>query len=262
MLDLTDKIVLVTGASSGIGWHLATELAGRGAQLVLLARRRHRLAELRQQIVEQCGRDSLIVVGDVANPSSVREAHHRVLERFPRGVDILINNAGRGLYSPFAEANPEELTTIVRTNLLGVIECTRTFVPEMLERGDGCVVFVSSVLGELPAPNNAVYGATKFAVSGLAESLDYELSPRGVGVLLVEPGIVPTEFADVSGTPAGKYRRLPRTSPDRVARLIVDAIVRRRRRIVPDRFAHLGILWRRYLPRSWRFFYRSALRRV
>ncbi len=66
MLDLTNKIVLVTGASSGIGWHLATELAGRGAQLVLLARRRHRLAELRQQIVEQCGRDSLVVVGDVA----------------------------------------------------------------------------------------------------------------------------------------------------------------------------------------------------
>ncbi len=200
--------------------------------------------------------------GTWRNPSSVREAHRRVLERFPRGVDILINNAGRGLYSPFAEADPEELTAIVETNLLGAIECTRTFLPEMLERGDGWVVFVSSVLGELPAPNNAVYGATKFAVSGLAESLEYELSPRGVGVLLVEPGLVPTEFADVSGTPAGKYRRLPRTSPDRVARLIVDAIVRRRRRIVPDRFAHLGILWRRYLPRSWRFFYRSALRRV
>ena len=262
MLDLTNKVVLVTGASSGIGWHLATQLAGCGAQLVLMARRRHRLVELRQKIVEQCGHDSMIVVGDVADPGGVREARRQLLERFPRGLDILINNAGRGLYSPFVEADPEELAAIVQTNLLGVIECTRTFVPDMLERGDGCVVFVSSVLGELPAPNNAVYGATKFAVSGLAESLEYELTPRGVGVLLVEPGSVPTEFADVSGTPPGKYRWLPRTSPERVARLIVDAIVRRRRRLVPDRFAHLGILWRRYLPRSWRFFYRSALRKV
>jgi short-subunit dehydrogenase len=262
MLDLTNKIVLITGASSGIGWHLAAELAARGAQLVLLARRRQRLEALRQMIAEQGGRDSTIVVANVADPVAVQEAHDQVLERFPHGVDILINNAGRGLYSPFAEADREELTAIVKTNLLGVIECTRIFLPAMLKRGDGLVVFVSSVLGELPAPNNAVYGATKFAVSGLAESLEYELAPKGIGVLLVEPGLVATEFAEVSGTPAGRYRRLPRTSPDLVARRIVDAIERRRRRIIPDRFAHLGILWRRYLPRSWRIFYRSALRRA
>lgn len=262
MLDLTNKIVLITGASSGIGWHLAAELAVRGARPVLMARRRHRLEALRQEIVEHSGQDSMIVVANVADPMSLREAHAQVLERFPQGVDILINNAGRGLYSPFVEADPKQLTAVVETNLLGVIECTRIFLPAMLERRDGLVVFVSSVLGELPAPNNAVYGATKFAVTGLAESLEYELAPQGIGVLLVEPGLVATEFAEVSGTPAGRYRRLPRTSPDRVARHIVDAIERRRRRIIPDRFAHLGIWWRRHLPRTWRMFYRSALRRM
>jgi hypothetical protein len=262
MFEFTDKVVLITGASSGIGWHLALELASRGAELVLMARRRQRLEELRQLILDRSGREAIVAIGDVADLRSVRQVHSQLVGRFPAGIDILINNAGRGSYSSFADAEPDELEAVVATNLLGVIYCTRMFLPAMLERGQGHIVFVSSVLGELPAPKHAVYGATKFAVSGLAESLEYELAPHGIRVLLVEPGLVPTEFAEVSGVPAGTYRRLPSTPPARVARHIADAIARQRRRIVPDRLAQVGILWRRFLPRSWRWFYRTALRRV
>ncbi len=262
MYDLENKVVLVTGASSGIGWCLALELAACDAQLILLARRQQRLEDLHHEIVVKHGGDPVVVVADVADANSVREGEKKIAEKFPDGVDVLINNAGRGLHSAFAEADSQQLSAIVETNLTGVIRCTQAVLPKMIARGDGCLVFISSVLGELPAPNNAVYGATKFAISGLAESLEYELTPRGISVLLVEPGLVPTEFAQVSGTPPGKYSRLPHTTPKQVARRIVAAIVQGQRRLIPDRFAKIGILWRRFSPRTWRIFYRNALKRV
>jgi short-subunit dehydrogenase len=256
-----EKVVVLTGASSGIGRALALQLAGSGARLVLVARRGGLLESLREKIIADGGLPPMVVECDVGDPQQAAALKVRVESEWG-AVDVLVNNAGRGAYGPFAEMAPEQLEVVVQTNLLGVIYCTRAFLPRMLERGKGHLVFVSSVLAELPSPEHAVYGATKSAVSGLAENLDYELGPKGIEVTLVEPGLVRSEFAAVSGTPLVRFEQVPSKSPEEVARAIIGAVEAGRSKIVPDALAQLGIKFRRHFPRLARFFFKRAFRRI
>ena len=262
MLDLDGKVVVITGASSGIGWHLAKVLGRKGAYLAVSAHRVGRLEELQATITARGGRRPLVVPCDVSRPEQVEELRSRVEAEWAGGVDILVNNAGRGAYGPFEQVATADLEAVVATNLLGAIYCTKAFLPGMVGCGGRSVVFVSSVLGELPAPDHAVYGATKFALTGLAESLRYELAESGVGVTLVEPGRVLSEFAEVSGTPLERFEQLPSRSAEETAELIADAMERQRSYVVIDRIAKLGIDLRRHLPRATRFVFSRAWRRL
>ena len=151
----------------------------------------------------------------------------------------------------------------MRTNVMGVIYCTHAFLPAMLKRGSGQLAFVSSVLGELPAPEHAVYGATKFAVSGLAESLYHELAGTGVEVTLIEPGLVRSEFARVSSTPLARFAQVPSKSPEEVAARIVRALEARWKwKVIPDPLARVGIDLRRHFPRLSRAVYGRITRRI
>ena len=261
MLKFQDKAVLVTGASSGIGWHLALLLARRQARLALTARRLERLHELQARIVEQGLPAPLAVPCDVSDPHQVALLRDEVEEAFG-GVDVLINNAGRGVYGPIEKVSTEAAQAVVNTNLLGVVYCIQAFLPRMLEKGSGTLVLVSSALGELPAPEHAIYGATKYAVTGLAESLEYELAPKGIKVTLIEPGLVQTEFGQVSGTPPVRYQQLPSKTAAEAADLIIRAIAREDRRCVPDRPARLAIVLRRHFPRMARIITRRVFRRI
>lgn len=262
MLDFDGKVVVVTGASSGIGWHLAQILGRKGADLAISARRVDRLEELQEAIVAGGGRRPLVVPCDVSRPEQVDELRSRVEAHWAGGVDILVNNAGRGAYGPFRQVATADLEAVVATNLLGAIYCTKAFLPGMAGCGGRSVVFISSVLGELPAPDHAVYGATKFALTGLAESLRYELAESGVGVTLVEPGLVLSEFAQVSGMPLERFKRVPAKSPEETAELIADGIERQQNYVVTDRIARLGIDLRRHLPRATRFVFTRVWRRL
>lgn len=259
MLDLRDKVVLVTGASSGIGWHLSILLAARGARVVATARRRQRLLELQRQIEARGWAAPLVVPCDVGDPDQVRylrdevQAHHSA-------VDVLVNNAGRGAYGQIERINPENARSIVDTNLLGVIYCTQAFLPAMLARNRGHLVYISSVLGELPAWRHAIYGATKFAVNGLAENLEYELAPRGIKVLLVEPGLVRSEFSAVSSTPPERFEQIPSKTAAEVARLTLRALESEKRRYVADGLSSLGIWLRRHFPRTTHLFFKCIFR--
>lgn len=261
MLELRDKVVVVTGASSGIGWHLARGLARRGARVALTARRLERLQQLEREILAAGGPPPLVVAGDVGDWAQV-EALRRRVEGTWGAVDVLINNAGRGAHGQFECLDLEVARAVVSTNLLGVVYCTRAFLPQMVRRGRGHLVFISSVLGELPAAEHALYGATKFAVNGLAENLGYELEPRGIAVTLVEPGLVDTEFAQVGGRPPGRFARLPSRPAPQVAEAIIRAIQRRQRRVVPDSLGWLGICLKRHFPRAMRLFFKTAFRRA
>jgi short-subunit dehydrogenase len=260
MLDLRDRVVVVTGASSGIGRELALLLARKGTRVAAAARRGERLASLKREVEAQGGA-LLAVECDVGDCGQVERLRDAVWEVWGP-AEVLVNNAGRGAHGPIEQLAIEDIETLVRTNLLGAIYCTRAFLPAMLERGRGHLVFVSSVLGELPAPYHAVYGATKFAMTGLAESLEYELRPRGIRVTLVEPGLVRTEFPQVSGTPGEFLESVPSRSAEEVALEIVRALEREKRRIVPDRLARVGIDFRRHFPRTAHLFFRLAFRRV
>ncbi len=260
-MDWDDQRVVLTGASSGIGRALALLLAGRGARLVLVARRAAALAELGAAIKKSGGRQPLVMPCDVSDLAQVR-ALHAAVERQWGGADVLINNAGRGHYRSFADADVGECAAVVQTNLLGTIYCTRAFLPGMLAQGRGRLVFISSVVGEFPVPKHAVYSATKCAVSGLAESLDYELAPRGIGVHLVEPGLVHTEFAARAGTQHLPVQKKFAKSAEEVAVAIADAVAAGKRKSVPDAAALLLIKLRQYVPGLTRLAFRRVCRRL
>ena len=167
-----------------------------------------------------------------------------------------------GHYRSFAEADVRECEAVVQTNLLGTIYCTRSFLPGMLAQGRGRLVFISSIVGEFPVPKHAVYSATKCAVSGLAESLDYELAPQGIGVHLVEPGLVHTEFAERAGTQHLPVQKKFAKSAEEVAEAIAAAVAAGKRKSVPDAAALLLIKLRQYLPGLTRLAFRRVCRRL
>ena len=159
MDDWREKVVVLTGASSGIGREIARLLGGKGAQLVLVARRDEALKELKDEIGRLGGGLPLAMAADVGDPEQVAALQERV-ESSWGAVDVLINNAGRGAYGPFDSVALREYESVVQTNLLGVVYCTRAFLPGMIARGQGQLVFISSIVAELPSPGHSVYSAT------------------------------------------------------------------------------------------------------
>lgn len=260
MTRLEGQVAVVTGASSGIGWHTALALSRRGCRIAAAARRLERLEQLCETI-SRGGGDALALPCDVTDAAQVAALQLKVQEAWG-AADILVNNAGRGAYGPFAQGRQEDLEEVVATNLLGPIYCTRAFLPAMLNRGRGHLVFISSILGELPAPGHAVYGATKFAITGLAESLDCELAAAGIRVTLVEPGVVRSEFAAVSRTPLERFEQVPSRSPEEVGEAVAGAIAARRWRCVPDVGGRIAIALRRLFPGPARWVARRVARRL
>ena len=259
MIDWRDKVVVLTGASSGIGREMAKVLAGKGAQLVLVARRAEALAELATELATCGALEPMEAVCDVGDREQVAGLLRQVEGRWG-AVDVLVNNAGKGAYGPFAGGGLPTYDSVVQTNLNGVIYCTKAFLPGMLARGRGRLVFISSIVGELPSPGHAVYSATKFAVSGLAESLSYELAADEIAVHLVEPGLVRSEFAEQAGIPQKRFEQMPSKSAAEVARTIIDAVEAGKHKVVPDFMASQAIRLRRYFPRLARFIFKRVFR--
>lgn len=192
--DLHGAKAVVTGASAGIGAATARELAARGCDLLLGARRLERLESLRAEILRahpQVGVE--IAALDVTDPASCEAFAAQA-----GAVDILINNAGlaRGT-DPVAAGSEADWREMIETNLLGLLRITRLFLPGMVERRRGTVVLLGSVAGLEPYPGGAVYCATKAGVRAIAKSLRHELLGTGVRVCNVEPGTVETEFSQV-----------------------------------------------------------------
>ncbi|MEQ8789566.1 MAG: SDR family NAD(P)-dependent oxidoreductase [Pirellulaceae bacterium] len=215
---------IVTGASSGIGQALARELARRGAELLVTARRESLLRDLVEQLAP-LGGDPQFLAGDITDAQH-RERLRQAAEARWGGLDLLVNNAGSGAYGPFADADPQRLRQVMEVNLFAPAELTRICLP-LLERGTRpMLVNVGSVLGHRAAPGKSEYCASKFALHGLSDALRAELAPRGIEVLLVSPSTTDTEFFDKvgAGDPSAKKRR--KASPEAVARHAVRAIQR------------------------------------
>ena len=243
--DYRGAVAVVTGAGGGIGRALAVALASRGARLVLVGRRLFPLEET----AGLTGARPLVLPCDVADAEAVAGLCERVEAELGE-IEVLVNNAGRGAYGPFEEVPLADHRAVVETNLMGVIHATHRVLPSMLRRKRGQLVFVSSVLGELPSPDHAVYGATKFAVTGLGESLAHELQGTGVAVTVVEPGLVHSGFHQVSRTPMTRFGQVPSKSSEEAAAEVLRAMERQRRLHVADRWVGLAIRMRRLAPRT------------
>ncbi|MBT5058200.1 MAG: SDR family NAD(P)-dependent oxidoreductase [Gemmatimonadetes bacterium] len=258
--DADPQVVAITGASSGIGWELARKLAADGAHVALIARRAERLLELEQEIIATGGVAKAFPC-DLADAAAIESLPGRISEALGT-PHVLVNNAGRGAHGAFEAVDMSTHRQVLTINLDSVIACTHAFVPQMLARGKGQVVFVSSVLGRLPAPEHAVYAASKWGVSGFAESLSYELEPRGIEVVLVEPGLVRSEFAAQAATPLVRYRYVPSKSSAQAAAEVRSAMRRNARHHIADRLVASLIGVKRHWPRIFRMIFAAAYRRA
>lgn len=189
MQDLTGKVAVITGASSGIGEATARLLVEEGVQVVLAARRKERMNALAQELG-----DRAIAIGcDVGEIGEVTALFDTVRERFG-GLDLLFNNAGMGVNGPFADSDPRDWKTQIDANLYGVLYCTQAAIPLLRGRPGAMISSVSSVGGRYGIAGWSVYNATKFAVVGFHDALRKELGPEGIRVAVIEPGAVWTEW--------------------------------------------------------------------
>jgi NADP-dependent 3-hydroxy acid dehydrogenase YdfG len=197
---LTGTTAVVTGASSGIGEATAGHLALLGADVALVARRRDRIESLAQEI-RATERRALVIEADVTGRAQVEGAVQQTVDELGR-LDTLVNNAGVMLLGPIGDAPVEEWERMVQVNVLGLLYCTKTALPHLLEaaesgeRGTADLVNVSSVAGRVARQGSGVYNATKHAVGAFSESLRQEVTKRHVRVGLVEPGAVATELSE------------------------------------------------------------------
>jgi len=218
---LSGKTALVTGASAGIGWASAVALAGEGANLVLTARRRERLAEL-ESAVQKAGGKAVSVVGDAKEEATAIQAVKTAMESFG-SLDILINNVGIGNYKNLVDTSADEYDEMVDSNVRSTFLFTRHAAPVMIAQKSGTILMVSSMAGVYGFGGEAVYCATKFAQVGFAQALDKELRPHGIKVGAICPGGVKTEFALGKGRTEQSVAQSGMLEPEDVAGVILLA---------------------------------------
>ncbi|MCQ8279342.1 SDR family NAD(P)-dependent oxidoreductase [Acetobacteraceae bacterium KSS8] len=260
-MRLRDRCAVITGAGNGIGAALAHRLAERGCHLALADIRPHDLEATRMSIRERLGDASPPVslhTLDVADRDSVAALPEAVAERHSR-VDLLINNAGVALGGTFEQSSEADFDWLMEINLLGLVRMTRAFLPLLHESDDARLVNISSLFGLIAPPGQTAYSAAKFGVRGFSNALAEELKRSTVGVTVVHPGGIRTGIAQRARAPQGasnaqvereqkRFERLLRMPPARAAEIIVDAIERRKRRVLVGSDAKVLALVERLMP--------------
>lgn len=230
-MNIKGKVVIVTGASSGIGEAAAREFGHAGARVVIAARRVERLLTLAHEI-EALGGDVLVVQTDMSKFGDIQNLVAQTLERFGR-VDVLINNAGFGRLDWLEKLDPiDDIQVQMDVNVMGVIHATRQVLPVMIQQRNGSIINVCSIAGLVGTPTYSIYAASKHAVHGFSEALRREVKPWGIDVSLIYPGGVLTEFTQRAGIKRKTSASTPAfmvLTAEQVGRAIVDLVHRPRR---------------------------------
>lgn len=236
-MRVKDSIVVVTGASSGIGRATALAFATRGSAVVLAARRQPALNEVAREC-ESAGGQALAVPTDVSDFKAVDELARRAVQRFGR-IDVWVNDAAVTLFAPFLEAPLEDIRRVLEVNVIGYVHGAKAALPYMKEQGAGVLVNVSSVVGVVPQPYTHAYSMSKAAVKVLSESLRQELMLEGsrsrkIKVASVLPPTIDTPFFNHTANYTGREVKAmpPVYTPERVARTIVNLVRVPRREVV------------------------------
>lgn len=248
-MRLQGQVVVVTGASMGIGEAIAKLFAEEGANVVLSSRSKERIEAARARIgnLER----SLAVPCDVSDPAQAKALLQTTIDRFGR-VDVWVNNAGFGLVDSIERMDMNACRKMFDTNLFGAIQCIQNVIPVMRQQGSGCIVNVSSVAGFIGVPYMAAYGATKHALNCISRATRIELAGTGVRILNVCPGFVDTQFsanavrgADRKKMRAANQRGIP---AEQVARATLRGYLGKKREVVVPRFYNLVVLAYRMFP--------------
>ncbi|MNO32257.1 putative ketoacyl reductase [compost metagenome] len=245
-MALQNKVVVITGASSGIGALTAQMLSKRGAIPILLARSEDKLKETAAGIPGVFG----LYACDVTDEAQVEKTFADIISAYGR-IDILLNNAGYGKFAAFIEMEPHEFDDMMDVNYMGIVRCTKAVVPHMLERGSGQIVNVASMAGKIGTARSVAYTATKHAVLGFTNALRQELRKQGIIVSAVNPGPIATDFfrtADPSGSYEKSVARIMMT-PEHVSKKIVRLIEKGKEEIDLPGFAAIGIRLYGLFPR-------------
>lgn len=243
MPSLSTQVVIVTGASAGIGEATARRLARGGAKVVITARRQDRLDALAREL-DPTGTNVLAIAGDITSDADRRALVNAALAKFGR-IDGLVNNAGYGTRGPVEIVPVELIRKNYETNIFSLIALSQLVIPAMRAQGGGCIVNIGSVAGRIARPLSSIYDSTKHALEAITDGLRGELKPFGIRVSLVRPGFIVTEFIDVANAAsadvianAGPYApyyngyhegttklRAFAGQPDDIARLVEKALV-------------------------------------
>lgn len=262
MSKLDGKVVIVTGASSGIGYETALAFGHEGAKLALADRRQERLRELAERI-EALGGEVLVAPTDVSKREQVERMVWSAVERFGR-VDVLVNNAGFALGATIEQTTEQDFREVWETNVLGVLYGMQAVLPIMRQQGSGHIISVSSAAGRIAFPGIGAYSATKSAVIALTEALRAEVADTGIRASVVLPIGTRTEFFEaarlIDGTPVGPHG--PVQSPKRVAQRIVACAKRPTAEVVPYRPLRLGMVLHALFPTLLTFIGRREYRRL
>jgi uncharacterized protein len=245
------KVVLITGASSGIGKQTAIDFAENDAQtIILISRSKPKLEELEKILKTKFTSEIVVYPCDISKKAQVVEMGKEVLEKFGH-VDILVNNAGFGLYSKIQHQSIEEIESIIFTNYLGMVYCTKLFLNSMISERSGHIVNVASVAASFGIPGLAAYCASKYAMLGFSESLYHELHGTGVGISVVSPiGVKTNFFSNKSfryGDQIPSYTRYM-LEPKTVSKAILTAAKSPRLEIIVPFYVKIGVWFKHTIP--------------
>jgi len=246
-VDFKNKVVLITGASSGIGKQTAIEFAKLGSSIILVARRKNKLEQVENEL-KQFNVNTLVCACDVSKKDQVEELSKIVLQKFD-SIDILVNNAGFAIYGSVSDLSIDEIESQMETNYFGMIYCVKNFLPLMLKKKSGHIVNVASVGASFSVPGVSSYCATKFAMLGFSEGLKHELYGTGVGLTVVSPIMVRTPlFEHPSFTNFSKFSTGVSLSSETVAKTIIKASNSSRLEIVVPSVARAAIWFKQTFP--------------
>lgn len=249
---MKNKLVIVTGASSGIGKACAIEFAKRGANIVLAARSEEKLKEVASE-VEKTGVQVLAVATDVSREEDCKNLVQETLEKFGK-IDVLVNNAGISMRASFADLDVEVLKKVMDVNFWGTVYCTRYAISSILEN-QGSVVGVSSIAGYKGLPGRTGYSSSKFAMHGFLEALRIENIKKRLHVLIACPGFTASNIRNTALAADGSSQgETPRDEqkmmqPEEVAKYIVDAVDNRKDRLTLTFNGKLTVLLNKFFPK-------------
>lgn len=218
-MDLNSKIAIVTGGTKGIGKTIAEALVREGVNVCITARHQAQITQATRELIGLGAGKAVGFLCDVRDASQVRKLFTQVSAEFG-GVDILINNAGIGMFASVEAMAPEDFVAVLETNLFGVFYCCHEAIPIMKQRGGGYIINVSSLAGANPHPQMAAYNASKFGLNGFSEALMQEVRHDGIKVSYVMPGSVNTEFGGDEPSAEKSWQ----LQPADIARVVLDLL--------------------------------------
>ena len=250
-MQFTNQVILITGASNGIGRQLAVDLAARGAIVAGCGRSIPRLKEVLAEVRRASPR-SVMIGCDVGDAEQVRGMMAKLLADYDK-IDILINNAGVGMRQRFVDMPLATVEEIMRTNFLGAVYCAHEVLPSMIARGAGHIVNISSVAGKIGTLNMAAYCGSKFALNGWSESLYHELKPLGVKVSMICPGPVQTDFNRDFRDSEPKSPAQLFVTTEAVCREVLNAIEKNKFEVILPRWLAFLCACQRHMPNLFRY---------